>query len=849
MSPFFLRGVSALALSLALAGCGDNEVASFFAGTGAPDVHGGSSTSSSSSSSSSSSGGGGGGGSEVFADFHTLRSDGLAPGQFEILTLSTLPDAVSGGDVLVGVRGLPAGTAFKVTRNDEDVTPVFRREASGRFKDYLVGLVSGLKGGSDPDGYETENTLTVTANGKSATLMVLNHPISGPVASGPHQKPFVCQTEAAGLGKAKDANCHVDTTYQWFYRSQQDQGFHALADPYAAYPRDVMRTQLSDGRAVPFVVRVETSVINRGIARIAVLDDPAARGAGKPFTPANWNRRVLQVFGESCGVGFRQGVNTPAFVLGGLPSGFSTDSILINFAGGTDRLGQGDIVMHSTLAAFGNHCNQLVSAETTAMVREHIIERYGPVEFMVGTNGSGAALQQYNAINNAPGLLDAAMPSATFADIITTAMTVTDCGQLTHYYRNSKLDWNDLKRAAVDGHLPGLRDPSGNGVGGFSDTSICASWNSTFFPNVRPDNCPGGVANAYSASNRGGVRCSIQEGNVNLLGIDPATGHANQPLDNVGIQYGLKALNDGVISFAEFADLNRNIGGLSDEGEFIAQRHDMPEKLARHVYRVGGIIGRGAIAETPVMDVAPYLDLIPLLNIHEAVRPFIISARLKKFSGQTATQARWRGVVTQPDAYPVLERWLQALRAKEATLPAHDRASRVAAIQASKPAEAQDSCVIGSIGGRFDFPAGVQGPLSFFYLPLSPGAALPNYSAPFRIAVPEDFASNTGPCQTALRVTTTPRMVAGMPMTDDVIKCHLKPVSQADYKATLTPAQLATLKEIFPQGVCDYSKPSVGDDGLPSVIWPSFGGKDMRFGADGMPPEPRSLRWRVGRSG
>ena len=112
----------------------------------------------------------------------------------------------------------------------------------------------------------------------------------------------------------------------------------------AAYPQDTSQTQLSDGRAVPFVVRVESSTINRGIVRIAVLDDPKARGEGKPFDAVNWNHRVLQVFGESCGVGFRQGVNAPAFVLGGVPSGISTDSILINFAGGTDRLGQGDVV-------------------------------------------------------------------------------------------------------------------------------------------------------------------------------------------------------------------------------------------------------------------------------------------------------------------------------------------------------------------------------------------------------------------------------------------------------------------------------------------------------------------------
>ena len=35
---------------------------------------------------------------------------------------------------------------------------------------------------------------------------------------------------------------------------------------------------LHGGRVVPFVVRVESSTINRGITRVAVLDDPASRG-------------------------------------------------------------------------------------------------------------------------------------------------------------------------------------------------------------------------------------------------------------------------------------------------------------------------------------------------------------------------------------------------------------------------------------------------------------------------------------------------------------------------------------------------------------------------------------------
>jgi hypothetical protein len=37
----------------------------------------------------------------------------------------------------------------------------------------------------------------------------------------------------------------------------------------------------------------------------------------------------------------------------------------------------------------------------------------------------------------------------------------------------------------------------------------------------------------------------------------------------------------------------------------------------------------------------------------------------------------------------------------------------------------------------------------------------------------------------------------------------LKPINLNDYNVTLTVAQQARLSAIFPQGVCDYTKPGV----------------------------------------
>ncbi|WP_420427329.1 DUF6351 family protein [Algiphilus sp.] len=759
----------------------------------------------------------------VEADFHSLKTPPRPEGAIDLLTLSTLPDTVTGGDVLVALRGINEADQWSVARNGEDVSPAFALGEDGT----ATGLVQDLRMGG--------NTLTATVRGpkgvRRAVLEVENHEVSGPVISGPHQSPFFCQTEAVGLGQPLDENCRFEPKVQWFAR-QLTQNFVELEDPFADYPPGTISTQTEDGRSVPWVVRVETRFINRGIARIAVLDDPAARGPEAPFAPLNWNGGVFYVFGESCGVGYTQGQSTPDFVLGGLPdpTAVAADNLLINLAGVSDRLGRGDITVHNTLSAFGNHCNPLISIETTMMTKEHIVEQYGPVQRVVGTNGSGAALQQFNAANNAPGLISAGLPTATFADIPSTAMTVADCGLLLRYYANSDLDWSQQKQAAVNGH---------NLLSGNQLNAICQSWADTFLDRLDPTTgCPVPEAMRYDPeTNPTGVRCTVQEANVNLFGRDPVTGFARRPLDNTGVQYGLKAFNEGTISFEEFLDLNRNIGGYDIDGQWQPDRMAMDPEVERITYAVGAVIGRGALPETPFIDVAPYLDLIPIANIHEAVRPFTIRARLQPRQGGGATHSIFRGVLTQPDVYPIMDDWLDAIAAADAPFGA----DRVATVINAKPSNADDRCSFGTIGGRLDLPASLLGPLGV-EAPLLTQLALPvEVEIPLRVDVPEDFdnGQGTGPCSTLLPVTATPRMVAGMPLSGDVIRCQTKPVDPQDYAAALSPAQLAAIAEVFPQGVCDYALPAAGDVER-SPVWLSFGGRQLL-------PEPKPLRWRVAR--
>ncbi len=55
----------------------------------------------------------------------------------------------------------------------------------------------------------------------------------------------------------------------------------------------------------------------------------------------------------------------------------------------------------------------------------------------------------------------------------------------------------------------------------------------------------------------------------------------------------------------------------------------------------------------------------------------------------------------------------------------------------------------------------------------------------------------------------TPRIAAGGPLTDDILKCELKAIDQKAYKQPFTADQMARLKAAFPKGVCDYSRPGV----------------------------------------
>ena len=193
-----------------------------------------------------------------------------------IATISSRADMVSGGDALVEIRGA-SGDAAVVKVNDRNVSAVFHTDADRKS---LVGLVDGLKAG--------KNVITAKAGSQSARLELTNYPITGPIFSGDHLTPFLCNTMQSGLGEPLDAECSARTKVEYFYKSSTPPGPPAAGagrgrgaapafkpfDP-SMHPADIAETTTSTGAKVPYIVRVESGTINRAIYRIAILDDPA----------------------------------------------------------------------------------------------------------------------------------------------------------------------------------------------------------------------------------------------------------------------------------------------------------------------------------------------------------------------------------------------------------------------------------------------------------------------------------------------------------------------------------------------------------------------------------------------
>jgi len=682
-----------------------------------------------------------------------------------IRTLSSPPNLISGGSVLVRVE-LPeeAGQEARVLLNGQDVTSAFRH---GEDEDKLTGLVTGLKLGG--------NVLQVIAQGgSSAKLQLTNYSIKGPIVSGPQIQPFICQTQTfklpdgTFLGPPLDADCSAPTVVNYVYMSTAGGGFKPLPST-TRLPGDVATTTTSAGMTVPYVVRVETGTMNRGIYQNAILFDPTSDPAPSPFSPpGGWNHRLMAIHGAGCPGGwYTQGTAEGVNVLQNM------------------YLSLGYALFINTLQNPSNSCNPFVAGEM--MGKEHFIKTFGVPDFTLSTGGSGGAYTSLQVADAHPGVIDGIFINATFPDAAEIAYGGLDGHLLTHYFTvTNPTGFTDAQQVAVSGYFghqawydaanqSQRTDPVPNrmDVPGYSS----AVWNPVVPAALRYD----------PVSNPHGARPTIFDVSRNIYGIDPETGFALRAFDNVGVQYGLGALNSGVITKAQFLELNRDIGGVDHDDNYVAERTVGNAGAIKRAYQSGvNLGGGGALSAIPIIDFGFYNEAG---GYHYQWHHFAVRQRLIDANGDADNHVLWRGndatSVPLNQAFAVMSQWVAAIKADHSEAPLREKVIR------NKPAAAVDGC----------------------FNTASPPQFIPE---------PQTFSSQpNSQCNTLWPSYAFPRYVAGGPLSADILKCQLKPIDPSDYAVTFTPAEMAQLQAIFPDGVCDWSKRGVHHVGV--VVGTSFG--------------------------
>jgi hypothetical protein len=663
----------------------------------------------------------------------------------QINVLSTRADLVSGGQALTSID-LPAGTdpsTVSVSLNGSDVTSQFAERPNGLFEGLVTGLVNG------------PNTLRASApRARSSSIRLVNHPIGGPIFSGPQIQPWVCESGAT------DAQCDQPPTITYQYMSSlPNQGYQPY-DPSNPPPsQEIATTTTDNGTTVPYIVRVETGYLDRDQYSFAMLWRP-----GEPWQPwapqPQWDHKLVLTFGCCAGADHTTGtVYQPLW---------------------DPALSRGMAVMSTAMANSGHDASVLTEAESLIMAKEHLINEFGTLQYTIGYGCSGGSLAMQQVDNAYPGLMQGIIPQCSFPDFWSTGQQLIDYQLLEDYWENpvgwgTGITWNPVQIGAVEGH-----PNPGNGL----------ALSTVYFALFNPAwDCPGvTAAQLWSPSNPTGVRCDLEDYMINLFGPYQGKnpyGYAGLPVDNVGVQYGLQALERGIITPEQFIDLNQKIGGYDNNVNKIAARMQAQEPALASANPGGAINETSNLTGVPIIDIrgpdAGY--------IHDAYRSWTVRARLQAAEGHfPKNDVIWFG--EEPEygdngepgpALVDMESWLSAVEADKRDVPLAQK------VADDRPASVHDEC-----------------------------SDIPNLD---QVVVP-----GVGEvCQSPVLQTrfATPRMVAGQSIATDLAKCQLKPLSESDYyPITFSDQEWSELQQIFPNGVCDFSK--AGVDQQPTIPWQTY---------------------------
>lgn len=679
-----------------------------------------------------------------------------AKGKLDVTLLSSNPAYVSGGSALIQVGPAPAARPLAIYLNGLDVTDAFAPDPSRPA--HLLGLVTGLN--------EGPNELVATFAGRSASLEITNYPITGPIISGPHQEPFICQThqfqlpDGTLLGSAMDDDCSITPMTNYLYLPAGGTALVPMPDT-TQLPADIASTRTTEGVTMPFAVRVETRTVNRGIYQSAVLHDPTAEQAPTPFTPPRgWNGRLLAVQGFGCPGGwYIQGASQGS--LGGF-AGMDFTLLSVN------RLGEGYATHANTLQHASNNCNHVLASEAAMMSKEQFIKIHGVPALTVSAGCSGGSYGSALPADRIPGLYDGIMLACTYPDPLSIALSASD-GRLLENYWNSPgnpafsadqiiaITGNKTVQAHLDLAVQSRRaDPVPQRSNDIPGYPLNAHWNQVVPFDLRYD----------PDTNPTGARPTVYDGARNIYGVDE-DGYALRAFDNVGVQYGLAALNDGTITVDQFLDMNESVGGVDRDANFISERSMGDPGAMRRAQESGlQLGGNGGLTDIPVFDITGIYNDDG--GYHYQWFHWAVRERMLKANGHTDNHVMWRGNPVPFDtAWATFMQWVADYKADPA------RVSQLKKILRNKPDSAVDGCW--------------SDPTTF-------------------IAETQVVGTSGSQCNELLPSWTFTRHEAGGPLAANILKCGLKPLSQNDYNMPFTASQWQRLQDTFPHGVCDWSQ-------------------------------------------
>lgn len=207
-----------------------------------------------------------------------------------------------------------------------------------------------------------------------------------------------------------------------------------------------------------------------------------------------------------------------------------------------------------------------------------------------------------------------------------------------------------------------------------------------------------------------------------------------------------------------------------------------------------------------------------VIEEHYDFRSWVIRNRILAVHGDHANHVIWRRKGNPPDyaarRFDTLNEWRSRVEADTSGRPLR------AKLAAHKPALAVDACWRAEAGWGTD-PA------------VCNTAAVPSAASTVTGAGPTALYDPTDAEWPVFRDT---RVAAGEGLASDIMKCSLKPLARGDYAVAFSDDQWARLQAVFPHGVCDYTRPGVGQ--VEPAPWQSFmagpGGRPL-----GPPPVSR----------